>query len=71
MPKITKKTNSTHSNVLYPIRSQITLPDSTQKDVPTSSFQKLVYNPMLIEEKSNAVGSNFIILFIYTLTPKY
>jgi len=71
MPKITKKTNSIYSNVLYPIRSQIILPDSTQKDVPTSSFQKLVYNPMLIEEKSNAVGSNFIILFIYTLTPKY
>jgi len=53
------------------MRSQIISPDSTQKDVLTSSFQKLVYDLMLIEEKSNAVGSNFIILFIYILTPKY
>ena len=71
MPKITKKTNSTYFNVLYPMRSQIILPDSIQKDVLTSSFQKSVYNPILIKEKSNVVGSNFIIPFIYTLTPKY
>jgi len=53
------------------MRSQITLPDSTQKDVSTFSFQKLVYDFLLIKEKSNTIGLNFIILFIYTLTPKY
>jgi len=51
--------------------SQIILPDSIQKDVSTFSFQKSVYDPMLIEEKTDTVGSNFIIPFIYTLTPKY
>jgi len=55
MSKITKKTNSTHFNVLYPMRSQIISPDSTQKDILTFSFQKLVYDPMLIEEQSNAI----------------
>jgi len=37
------------------MRSQIISPDSTQKDILTFSFQKLVYDPMLIEEQSNAI----------------
>ena len=81
MPKITKKTSSnksTHSNVFYLVRSQITSQESTQETLLISSLQNLVDVYMLIEddigsesafnERSNTVSSNLIILLIYTLT---